>query len=232
VHFCAAAPRGQIGPRKTRERSRPTRQDTQLRTRKQVSSGPVTRVSECARSRVPRRPASTGTPKDGASRSARPLTPRMRAPDSRSGARPLRTTGRRPGRQSRDARFGQAMRALLVRDLRRLDLVLSGCLGPGHRCARLPRGSGRGQVDGDGLNDVVIGPDEALHRRSPRDGAAWIVFGEWDAADVHLGRWERATSSSTGRYETTRVRRSRAVAGRAVVTFHSRVAAERLRAAS
>jgi hypothetical protein len=64
----------------------------------------------------------------------------------------------------------------------RLHLVLSGCLGPGHRCARLPRGSGRGQVDGDGLNDVVIGPDEALHAGRRENGAAWIVFGEWDAA--------------------------------------------------
>jgi len=50
-----------------------------------------------ANSRAPLGPASTGTREETASRSA-PLTPRMRAPESRSGARLLRTTRRRAGR--------------------------------------------------------------------------------------------------------------------------------------
>jgi hypothetical protein len=67
-----------------------------------------------------------------------------------------------------------------------LLVVGTGRLGrPGHRRARCNAGADA-VTRRNGLNDVVVGSDEAYALGRRENGSAWNMLGERDAADVEL----------------------------------------------
>ncbi|MFN2588481.1 MAG: integrin alpha [Actinomycetota bacterium] len=78
------------------------------------------------------------------------------------------------------------------------------------------RSRAAGDVNGDGFDDVIVGAAVAGTGDRPASGAAYVVFGRRDVADVHLADFDEGTQTNgfriTGPYEFS-------LAGRAVAAL-------------